>query len=122
MAFVFHGKKPGRKPKPFAHYTRREGDCLIWTGAVNSHGYGSFREPGCKPRKAHHIAYERAHAPLPTSGPGSQGFVVMHTCDNRLCVEPKHLVLGTQKQNIHDAIRKGRVPHIASASGACYVT
>lgn len=78
MGFVFHGKRPGRKQKPFASYTRREGDCLIWTGAINSSGYGSYRSGG-KPRKAHHVAYEMAHGPLPKSGPGSQAFVVMHS-------------------------------------------
>ena len=37
------------------------------------------------------------------------GSVVMHTCDNKKCINPKHLVAGTQKQNMEDAARKGRM-------------
>lgn len=53
--------------------------------------------------RAHVFAWEQAHAqtvPL--------GMVVMHTCDNPRCVNPDHLQLGTQRDNILDSIRKGR--------------
>jgi DNA-binding CsgD family transcriptional regulator len=102
-----------RKQQSFATYTRRAGECLLWTGAKNSTGYGSYRFGG-KPRKAHHVAYELANGPLPKSRAGHQDFVVMHTCDNRLCVNPKHLILGTQGENFRDAIAKDRLPQLAA--------
>lgn len=102
-----------RKAKPFDHYVLpHPGGCWYWTGAVSSTGYGTVRFEG-KVRKAHHVAYLMAGGALPESGSGRQGFVVMHTCDNRLCVNPAHLKLGTQKQNVHDAQRKGRGPQWA---------
>lgn len=107
MAFVFHGKKPGRKPRPFESYVRVEGECHIWTGGKTSSGYGSCGSAE-KSRKAHHVAYERAHGPLPKSRAGHQDFVVLHTCDNRLCVNPAHLKLGTQLENIRDRQQKNR--------------
>jgi hypothetical protein len=76
--------------------------CWTWQGAVDSvNGYGVFRWRG-KPRKAHRVAYAIAHGYTPA------GLVVMHTCDNPPCVNPDHLVLGTQLGNVHDAITKGR--------------
>ncbi len=101
----------GRKRHSFESYVERTDSCYLWNGAVNSSGYGSYRFEG-KPRKAHHVAYILAYGALPTSGGGRQDFVVMHTCDNRLCVNPLHLKLGTQGENVRDAIAKGRVPHI----------
>jgi hypothetical protein len=111
MGFVFHGKKPGRVPKGFDHFVERTETCWLWRGAVSSTGYGSYRFHG-KTRKAHHVAYILTKGQLPVSGPGSQAFVVMHSCDNRLCVRPDHLRVSTQAENVKDAISKGRVPHI----------
>lgn len=97
-----------RTAKPFDSYVRVEDDgCHIWTGAVNSCGYGSVRWRG-KARKAHHVALLRIGVTLPVSESGHQSFVVMHTCDNRLCVKPSHLVVGTQGDNIADRQRKQR--------------
>lgn len=51
---------------------------------------------------AHRLAYTLTHGRIPA------GMVVMHSCDNPRCVNPDHLSAGTQRQNIHDSIRKGR--------------
>ena len=77
------------------------GDCIVWIGA-ESEGRGRFRADG-KAHLSHRFLYERALGPIPN------GKVVMHACDNGLCVKLQHLDIGTQKQNIRDAQAKGRL-------------
>ena len=76
-----------------------DGECWISTYALNHNGYCHVSGG----RRLHRIAWEAHNAePIPP------GMVVMHTCDNRACFNPEHLVLGTQRENIHDCIAKGR--------------
>lgn len=78
--------------------------CWTWIGYTPPTGYGSMNVPGMKgPVPAHRISYALKHGSCPP------GMVVMHTCDNKLCVNPKHLRAGTQGDNFRDAVRKGRV-------------
>lgn len=53
------------------------------------------------------FAWELSYGPIP-KGTGYHGTTVCHRCDNKLCVNPAHLFLGTQLDNIRDMVRKGR--------------
>lgn len=85
--------------------TRHPGHrCWGWHGNKNQVGYGQFRV-GRKGRvmSAHRVSWEIHNGPIP------EGLIVMHSCDNPGCVNPAHLMVGTQKENLQDAARKGRL-------------
>lgn len=77
----------------FAARTRREGDCLVWTGSSAGGGYGCIIV-NSRNMLAHRYAWEREHGPIP------EGMVIDHTCWNKRCVDIKHLRLATQDQNM----------------------
>lgn len=85
--------------------------CQLWVGAVSRHGYGCLTWR-MKRLAAHRAAYECAFGPIPV------GMVVCHKCDVPACINPAHLKLGTQRQNIHDMIAKGRHPRFKIAHAA----
>jgi hypothetical protein len=75
--------------------------CHIWTGGVNDFGYGLIRH-GNRHKRAHRVAWERANGAIPA------GKIILHICDVPCCVNPNHLRLGTQDDNMKDMGRKGR--------------
>jgi hypothetical protein len=75
--------------------------CWVWQKSTYSGGYGAIGDDG-KIKLAHRVAYESLVGPIPS------GAHVLHTCDNRLCVNPAHLYTGTNAQNVKDAIDRGR--------------
>lgn len=77
-------------------------DCWLWTGGISKGGYGRFFVRG-KTWNAHRISWEIANGRAVP-----EGLIVRHTCDNRRCVNPSHLLIGTHKQNTGDAIERGR--------------
>lgn len=85
-----------------------EGACWPWTGARKRSGYGNFfLRYGRRGTKTIFLIAHRA-AYIVTHGPISADQVVRHTCDNPPCCNPAHLLLGTQADNIQDAIGRGR--------------
>lgn len=77
--------------------------CWNWIGAKSGNGYGVSSINGVQ-MYAHRAQYERWNRTTIGSG-----LVVMHSCDNPSCVNPFHLSVGTQKQNLEDAKNKGRM-------------
>lgn len=85
----------------FWSHVDRSGECWLWTARRSRQGYGHFQVDGC-PRQAHRVAFWLTYGHAP------DGLVVRHTCDERACVRPDHLVLGTQADNCRDAVERRR--------------
>jgi hypothetical protein len=79
--------------------------CWEWSGANNGRGYGKFHigGEGNPQRYAHRISWIIANGDIP------KGLWILHKCDNPKCVNPNHMFLGTQTDNMQDAASKGRI-------------
>jgi len=78
-----------------------EGGCWVWVGLLSNSGYGKMGI-GTTTKSTHRWAYERFNGAIP------KGKFVLHKCDNKTCVNPSHLFIGTQSDNIKDMYNKGR--------------
>ena len=75
--------------------------CWLWEGVTTPNGYGMFPVPGTrKSVSSHRFSWEQANGEIP------QGLSVLHRCDVRACVNPEHLFLGTQMDNMIDMMKK----------------
>jgi len=80
---------------------KQDSGCHEWAGSLAKNGYGNFHKDG-KTHYSHRIAWEIEHGEEPSD-------YVLHKCDNRKCVNPSHLFLGTAKENTQDMIRNNRM-------------
>ncbi len=97
------------KNGPAHPYKSELGSCWVWTASRNRGGYGQIGEgiPSRRTLKAHRVSWELHNGLIPV-GKGHHGICVLHSCDNRRCVNPIHLYLGTNNDNNRDMMEKGR--------------
>lgn len=80
-------------------------DCWEWQGKITKCGYGEITI-NQKYRLVHRLSYEVFRGKIP------EGLLVCHSCDNKKCINPDHLWVGTCKENIQDAKNKGLLPNL----------
>lgn len=78
-----------------------ENECWEWKGSKSKDGYGKFVALGNQ--LAHRVSWIIHNGEIP------KGLQVLHECDNPPCVNPKHLFLGTNHDNVLDKVKKGRL-------------
>jgi hypothetical protein len=93
----------------YAHSRMAENGCIEWCGFLADNGYGKIGLPRCfvgsqasRSQYVHRVMWAIYHGAIP------EGFSVLHHCDNRKCINPAHLFLGTAQDNVDDMDNKGR--------------
>lgn len=97
------GQRRGTLPERFWRAVSKSADgCWLWTGSVNTYGYGQIRDESGRYTSAHRVSWRLANGPIP------EGQSVLHRCDTPRCVRPDHLFLGSQADNMRDKREKAR--------------
>lgn len=97
------------------YFDRRESDeCWPWKAGRSSTGYGKFSVNG-RATPAHRVSYTLYKGSIP------DGLLIRHTCDNKPCVNPNHLLTGTSLDNSRDAVERNLIPR-GEAQGRAKLT
>lgn len=98
------GPKPRQWQDVFWDFVDKQGpnECWPWNGPRNKDNYGTLRAVTVPTRLAHRLAYILTHGSIPND------LKIRHSCDNPPCCNPRHLIAGTQLENIADMVERGR--------------
>ena len=96
--------------------TENENGCLLWNGYKDRSGYGRMN------RKDYDTTYVHRAVFIEASGGKAEGKVVCHKCDTPSCINPEHLFVGTQKDNVQDMLNKKRDAHFGERSHRAKLT
>jgi len=103
------------------HYTDGPNGCMNWTGVRNRAGYGMIQIGGRLESRL--VLAHRLSAHAWKGFDLDSGFCVLHRCDNPSCINPDHLFIGTQADNMADREAKGRgADHAGTNNGKCRLT
>ena len=96
-----------RKEAPYIRFLRSFSidpttKCWVWSGEMATNGYGKIKVFG-RYKSAHRFSHEL------NNGPIEEGMEILHSCDNRKCVNPDHLRQGTHAENMQEAAERGRM-------------
>lgn len=108
---------PSSAEDKFWSHVEKSNDCWNWVGGKDGGGYGCFSSSMMKERKSHRISWILHYGEIPN------GMHILHHCDNPSCVNPNHLFIGKNVDNVRDKIRKGRIGDFSGTrNGMCKLT
>lgn len=105
FAICFGERSVYKTKKPIKEYTKEINSCWVMSRQEKKreYPYFTFIIDGKKTKVgAHRVSWSIKNGPIP------KGMVICHTCDNKQCINPDHLFLGTYSDNLNDAIKKGK--------------